>query len=542
VTDTRPGSATFGQPVCRTVLQSGGDPNCVPYNVFGGAGAASPASVAYLSSTGFQKGYTQEQVASASLTGQLGEYGIKTPWADDGIGVNFGVEWRNEKLSLDTDEAFRTGDLTGQGGATLPISGGFRVYEFFAETQVPIVQNSFLYDVTLNAGYRKSWYKTTADRKYDTDTYKIGLEVAPIRDIRLRGAYNRAVRAPNIQELFATNTVGLNGSDDPCSGITITATDYGCLAQGLRVGQRTASNPAGQYNGLIGGNLNLKPEKATTKTFGVVLQPSFLRRFTMTVDWFDIKIDNAIRSFGQDAILADCVTNATATFTPASCGLVHRDAAGSIWLTPGGYVTDLPNNVGKVQTRGIEVEGSYTQPLGGFGNLSLTMVGTYLDRYKVNNGLSAPYDCAGLYGPTCSVGGTTDSGAPMPRWRHKARATLQMSNGVGVSLQWRYIGKVKAETIANNPTLAGDFNFDPGLHIKAQSYFDLATTFNFGDHYTFRLGMNNIFDKQPPLVTSGSGSRSGSNLCPTGPCNGNTYPAVYDALGRYIYAGVTLDF
>ncbi|MEG3149028.1 TonB-dependent receptor [Sphingomonas sp. ZT3P38] len=530
-----------GAPICRSV-RDGTDPNCVPYNVFGGAGSASAASIAYLSATGFQKGQTSEQVANVSFTGLLGEYGIRTPWAEDGLAVNVGVEWRREALELQTDNAFQTGDLTGQGGATLPLSGSFRVYDFFGEAQIPLVHDNFIYDLALTAGYRRSSYKTSASRSYDTDTFKVGGEFAPIRDIRFRAAYNRAVRAPNIQELFATNTVGLNGSNDPCAGHAITATEYGCLAQGLAVGQSTAENPAGQYNGLIGGNPDLLPEKATTKTLGVVFQPTFLKRFTLTVDYFDIKIDNAIRAYGQDATLSDCVANATATFTPESCSLINRDAADSLWLTPGGFVTDLPNNVGQVQTKGIEVNGAFSQDLGGIGSLSLSMIGTYLDAYRVDNGLTQPYDCAGLYGPTCSAGGTTQSGAPLPKWRHKVRATLQTPLGIGVSLQWRYIGKVKAETLVDNESLHGDFNYDPGLRIKPYNYFDLATTFRVGDSFNFRLGVNNMFDKQPPLVTSGNAGRSGSNLCPTGPCNGNTYPATWDALGRYFYAGVTLDF
>ncbi|PSJ41773.1 TonB-dependent receptor domain-containing protein [Allosphingosinicella deserti] len=530
-------------PICRSVLD-GTDPNCVPYNVFVGAGGATQAAINYLSATGFQKGMTSEQVANISFTGLLGNYGFQTPWAEDGVGVNFGAEWRRESLDLQTDNAFQTGDLTGQGGATLPLSGNFRVYDLFAEAQIPLIQRNFIHDLSLNAGYRKSYYKTSADRSYDTDTYKVGVDFAPIRDIRFRGTYNRAVRAPNIQELFATNTVGLNGSDDPCAGITITATDYGCLAQGLRVGQRTAANPAGQYNGLIGGNPDLQPEKATTKTVGVVLQPTFLPRFALTVDYFDIKVDNAIRSFGQDAILAHCIDNATASVTPESCDLVNRDAAGSIWLTPGGFVRDLPNNVGQLQTKGIEVNGSYSVPLGGMGNLAFSAIGTYLDKYRVDNGLTEPYDCAGLYGPTCSIGGTTDSGAPLPKWRHKVRATLNTPQGVGLSLQWRHIGKVRAETTTDQASLTAPAAslFDPGLRIKAQNYFDLAASFTIGDNYNFRIGANNILDKQPPLVTSGNGSRTGSNLCPTGPCNGNTYPATYEALGRYIYAGITLDF
>ena len=120
--------------------------------------------------------------------------------------------------------------------------------------------------------------------------------------------------------------------------------------------------------------------------------------------------------------------------------------------------------------------------------------------------------------------------------------SLNTPQGIGLSAQWRYIGKVKADSLSSNPSLNGPFVFGPGDRIKAQSYIDLATTFTFGDHYNFRLGVNNVFDKLPPAVTSGNAGRAGSNQCPTGPCNGNTFAATYDALGRYLYAGVTLDF
>lgn len=540
VTDNRPGSATQGQVVCRSVI-TGADPNCVPYNVFAGPGGASQEAVEYLSAVGFQTGETTEQVANISFTGDFGQYGLQAPWANSGILVNIGAEWRKETVELNADQAFQSGDLTGQGGSTLPLSGGFDVLEFFAETQIPIIEDSFIDSFSISAGYRRSHYETTADQSYNTDTYKIGAELAPVRDIRLRAIYNRAVRAPNIQELFATPNVGLNGSVDPCAGFTITATDYGCLAQGLLVGQGVTPNPAGQYNALLGGNEDLQPEKATTWTAGVVLQPSFIPRLAITVDYFNIEIDRAIRSFGPDTILNDCVDNSTATEIRDSCSLINRDAAGSLWLTPGGFTVDLPSNVGRVETAGVEVAGNYSMPVG-FGNISLSMNGTYLDKYVVDNGLAPVYDCAGLYGPTCSLGGTTDAGAPLPRWRHKARLGVNLDSGIGVSVQWRYVGKVKAETISEFDTLQGNFNFDPGLRIPAYNYVDAVLTFGVADAFKFRLGVNNLFDKEPPLVTSGNGGRPGSNLCPTGPCNGNTYPGTWDALGRYLFAGLTVDF
>ena len=469
--------------------------------------------------------------------------GIQTPWADEGIGVNVGGEYRKELLELNPDQSFQQGDLTGQGAPTLPVSGNFRVLELFGEMQVPIIRHSFIDEFTLGAGYRKSWYQLSNGRKYDTDTYKLSAELAPIADVRFRGSYNRAVRAPNIQELFAPQFVGLDGSNDPCSGHAIQPNEFGCLAQGLVVGQSPTPNPAGQYNGLLGGNPNLSPEKATTKTVGVVLQPRFIPRLAFTIDYWNIDLKDAIQGFGADAVLANCIAHSTsATDIAPSCALIHRNPAGSLWLSPDGFIEDVPTNSGKIKTDGWDFSTSYSYRLGGMGNLSASFIGTYLHKYKVDNGLPGGiYDCAGLYGPTCS-GATVASSAPMPKWRHKARIGLQMPNGIGLSLQWRHIGKVKAETLEDNETLGTANHFDPGLHIKAFNYFDLASTFTIGDHYNFRLGVNNLFDKQPPFVTGGNGNVGGTNLCPAGPCNGNTYPGTWDALGRYIYAGATLNF
>ena len=526
--------------VCRAVL-TGIDPTCVPYDVFGVNGP-SQAAINYLNVFGVIQGQTSEQIADINFTGALGEMGIQTPWSDEGIGVNVGAEYRKESLELNPDQSFQQGDLTGQGAPTLPVDGNFRVLELFGETQIPIIRHSFIEEFSIGAGYRKSWYKLSNDRKYDTDTYKVSAELAPITDVRFRGSYNRAVRAPNIQELFAPQFVGLDGSNDPCAGQPVTAEDFGCLAQGLVVNQNPTPNPAGQYNGLLGGNPNLTPEKATTKTAGVVLQPRFIPRLAITVDYWNIDLKDAIQGFGADAIVANCIAHTTATEVAPSCALIHRNPAGSLWLTPDGFVEDVPTNSGKIKTDGWDFSASYSHRLGGMGNLSGSFIGTYLHKYKVNNGLpGGVYDCAGLFGPTCS-GATVASSAPMPKWRHKARVGLQMPNGIGLSLQWRHIGKVKAETLEDNETLGTANHFEPGLHIKSFNYFDLASTFTIGDHYNFRLGVNNLFDKQPPFVTGGSGAVGGTNLCPAGPCNGNTYPGTWDALGRYIYAGATLNF
>jgi iron complex outermembrane recepter protein len=517
-----------GQVVCRSFLD-GTDPNCSPYNTF--SGSPSAAALAYVGSTGFIKGNTSQQVLSVNFTGRLGEYGIKTPWAQDGVSIAIGAEYRKDSLELQADDAFNAGDLTGQGAPTLDVKGGYKVKEVLGEINIPLVQDSFIHSLSVNGAYRYSDYSLSNGRSISTDTYKLEAEFSPIRDIKLRATYNRAVRAPNIQELFSPQFVGLDGVTDPCSGAAITATQYGCIAQGLAVGQTVSANPAGQYNGLLGGTPSLLPEKATTKTVGVLIQPSMVPGLSLSVDWFDIEVTSAIQGYGADAILTAC-NSSTATTIHPSCALINRDPAGSLWLTSGGYVEDLQTNVGGVSTRGIEVNAGYSRQIGGLGTLAFSLVGTYLDEYATDNGLTEAYDCAGYYGPTCAT--------VAPEWRHRARMTLNMKNGLGVSFAWRYFGAVDIEYKNPSSTLAGNF-YDADSRIGAQSYFDLALTAKVGRHFSWQLGVNNIMDKQPPLTHSGSG-RFGQGNCSSVICNGNTYPGTYDALGRYIYTGVTLDF
>lgn len=502
-----------GTPVCRSTLD-GSDANCVPWDIFSpGTVAPSAASVAYLATPGFSRGVVSQQVANAYLSGSLGEYGFKSPWASQGIDVVFGAEYRKEKLEFVSDTAFSTGDLAGQGAPTLPVAGSFDVKEFFTEVRIPIAQDSWVYDFTVSGGYRYSDYSTGAA----TDTYKAEVDFAPVRDFRVRGSYNRAVRAPTIQNLFAPNRVALDGSADPCAGFTLTAADVGCLAQGLSVGQFVAENPASQYNGFIGGNANLVPEVADTYTAGVVITPTFLRGFSATIDYFNIKLTGAIQGIGADLIVQQC----TDTADPFFCGLINRDPSGSLWRSPAGFVTNLPQNIGSLNTSGIDAQVNYTTPIGNLGTLNFNFVGTYLDELRSNPGVPGAPDleCAGLYGNLC--------GSPNPEWRHQARLGFNFRNGIGTSVRWRHFSSVDFDglTATTPPGIAG---FD------AVNYFDLSLTFAAGDNFNFRLGANNVFDKAPPVT--------GQQACPAGACNGNTFAQVYDALGRYLFAGVTLDF
>jgi len=511
-------------PTCRSVLD-GSDPNCLPYDIFA-TGQVTPGVLAYLQTPGFIRGNTQETVANANITADLGHYGLQLPWAEEGFGLNFGVEYRKESLTLATDTAFSTGDLAGQGGPTLGVSGSFDVREAFIEARLPIASHqSFFYELSLGAGYRYSHYQVPGSaanpngNSFNTDTYKFEGAWAPIRDVRFRASYNRAVRAPNVAELFVGQSVALDGSTDPCAGHAITAAETGCIAQGLAVGQVVVANNANQYNGLQGGNPLLTPEVATTITAGVVVQPSIIPGLALTVDWFDIKVKNSIGTIGADLILQQCgAGNASA------CALVHRDAQGSLWRSSNGYVIDTNANTGAISTRGVDFGLSYTHGLGGIGSLSFNTVGTWLDRLNVDPVGPVAYDCTGFHGATC--------GTPAPEWRGKTRLTLTTPEGLGLSVQWRYFSSVVRDTLSSDPDLATTTTRPSNFRIPAQNFFDLTLTARIGDHYNFRAGVNNIFDREPPISTE----------LPAGFGSGNTYPQVYDSMGRYIFAGVTLDF
>jgi outer membrane receptor protein involved in Fe transport len=539
-----------GQPVCRSVL-NGTDPNCVPWDIFT-TGNVSQAALNYLETPGFQRGNVNETVADANFTFEGGEYGLQTPWADRGIGINVGGEYRKESLKFATDVEFSTGDLAGQGGPTLPTHGQFDVKELFTEIQVPIISHSFIEDFTITGGYRYSKYQTNGlnaltqtDTKnaFSTDTYKIAAELAPVRDIRLRASYNRAVRAPNIIELFFPQGLGLSVGQDFCAnnpGATPLFTAAQCANTGVTAAQygNIDPNPANQYNTLFAGNATLTPEKADTYTAGVVLQPRWIPGLAFTVDYFNIKVKNLISPLSWNGVLAACAL----TGAPADCALIQRSPSGSLW-TGNSFINLQTVNVGGLQTKGFDFNGSYAHKFAGMGTLNVAFVGTLLRHLVFDTGLNpnfplgnsvlnGVYDCAGFYGPQCSFGTVFTS--PNPKWRHKLRIGFTLPNGLGLSGQWRYFGKVTDERLSTDADLNLDPNgphaFPNNAHIPAQSFFDLALTARLTDKYNFRIGANNIFDKSPPIVGADTSA------------NGNTFPQMYDSLGRFIFAGFTVDF
>ena len=519
-----------GAPVCQSVLD-GTDVTCVPYNIWSLDGVT-PEALAYVQNPLLARGSVDERVVNASVTGDLSEYGVKLPSAESGVIVNVGLEWREEKSAYLPDGAYQTGDGAGQGGATLPLAGGYRVKEIFTEARVPLMENkAFAQSLSGELGYRYSDYSTG----WDTDTYKFGLEWSPIDDIRLRGSYQNAVRVPNVADLFSVQQVGLRGTVDPCAGANPGLTEEQCARTGVTPGfyGNIEENPAAQYNGFIGGNPDVEPETAKTFSFGVALQPSFAPGLRFQIDYFDIKIEDAIQNPNADFTLLLCAV----TGDPNQCSKVQRDQFGSLWFTDGGFVVDTLENIGEIRTKGFDFDASYGLPVGNLGDLQFAFTGTLLDSYEVTPQPGVTYDCAGLYGSVCTSG--NPNGAPLSEWKHKASATWNTPwSGLSVTLGWRYLDEVKRDAEDSNEFLAflgtatGTLPTDSRL--GSRSYVDLSAAMTLSERYTFRVGANNLLDKDPPL--------NGSTTCPTGPCNGNTWPQAYDSLGRQIFMTATVEF
>jgi iron complex outermembrane recepter protein len=521
------GTNAAGQPVCAQ-----GGASCVPWNVFA-PGQVPAGGNPYIEIPLLQQGTVIERVFHADVSGDLGQYGVQLATAKSGLKINGGIEWREDILTFQPDEAYITNEGAGQGGAIFPTNGGYNVWEGFIEAHLPLIEDApYTKSLSFDAGYRYSSYNLG----FNTNTYKFGLAWSPTADFGLRGSYNRAVRVPNIAELYTPVAIILDGTIDPCAGSAPTFTPAQCKAQGVSAAQygNVLASPASQYNGLDGGDAHLQPEVASTYSFGFSFTPTFLPDFRLQVDYWNIQIKNAINTPGADTIKLAC----GATLDPVTCGLIHRNPSlGTLWTT-GTYVVDTTQNIGEIKTSGIDVDASYRLDIHSAGRLDFAFIGTYTKDYIFSPITGVSYDCAGLYGPTCNAVTTTGSGGtgPLNKWRHQFRTTWETPyQGLSFTATWRFYSSVtldaySSQQFLNNPSLqnATDHTF------ATRSYLDLAGAWRFAEKYTLRAGINNILDKDPPL--------NGLSTCPTTQCNGNTWPQTYDAFGRFLFINLTADF
>jgi iron complex outermembrane receptor protein len=506
-------TGTAADPVCI----SGG--SCVPYNIFSDGGVTEEA-LTYLGTLGTATGKTTLTTVHGDISGDLGTYGLKLPTASQGVGVNFGYEYRKEHIAYLPDAAEEGGLIVGLGGAYPRIDNSLSVKEEFAEVRVPIAADMpGIYDLVSDVGYRHSQYSSAGG----VDTYKFELQYAPIADYRFRASYNHAIRAPAIVELYNPQLVGkIQFGEDPCAPSeldgSLAATFAQCANTGVTQAQYTNKSipqgTAGQLTQLQGGNPNLSPEKADTYTVGLNFHPSALPDLSGSIDYYHIKMKNLVGALPADLIMTNCLE----TGDPTYCSqIVRQPLTGTLngaSVANGGYIVQTNVNIGAGTLDGIDLQSAYKVSLGSHGTLHLILNGAYMLK---NTSTPVPggdsYDCKGLFGKTCQT--------VNPTWRHTLRGSWDITDDVKASLTWRFFTSVKND----NDT----FIFRHSM--PATSYFDLAGTWDTSSHLQLRAGISNVLDKDPPLTPTTIVSGGAPN-----------YYEFYDGLGRQVFAAFTAKF
>ena len=515
-----------------------GNTTCVPINAFGPDGSITPAMAGYLS----DNSTTQVKTSLGQVRGVIsGDIGIASPAATNPIGFALGAEYRVYKAQQNSDLLAKTpGELGGAGGAAPDIDGGYNVWEGYGELIVPLVEDKpFFKSLTVEGGARYSKYSVTGGGKSESWTYKVGASWEPVSDVKFRANYAHAVRAPNIGELFTPLTTGLtNLGVDPCTG----AAPVGnlnlraiCLAQGAPAGSIGAiTNPtAGQANLTSGGNLNLQSEIADTWTAGVVIQPSMIPGFSMSIDYYNIKVNGVVGAPLPGDLIAACFGSITAaSATNPACTVIRRNpVTGGLDgdpATTAGLFAPLDNQ-GRLATDGVDLLMNYNRDLG-FGKLALSFVGNYTahSTYQATPG-GLNRECVNYYSVNCSF-----TGSIQPKFQFSQRTTLSVGK-VDISLLWRWINKVTFEPQQIIDDGGSANSVQPQFRtIPAEHYFDLTARFNVSENFTFAATVQNLGNNKPFVV--------GNTIGATSYNSGNVYPSTYDALGRRFAVSAKVKF
>jgi outer membrane receptor protein involved in Fe transport len=488
---------------------------CVPLNIFG-EGNISDEAADFISITTRNVSIITEQVANVAITnGNLFDLGAGP------AGIAFGFEYRNEHGSYNPDEALSSGDVVGF-NAGEGLSGGYNVKEFFSEISVPLLADMpLVHKLDFNGAYRFSHYSTATK---NVSTFSAGLIYAPVKDVTFRGQYSRAVRAPSVSELYSGQSQDYPTATDPCatSAATTSSTlSASCLASGVSSSALGTDFYGGssQIESVTGGNPDLREETSNTWGVGVILQPSFAPRLSLTVDYYNTKIDNYISTAGTANIIRACYGDEANGWTPydsSYCSLLPRNATSS---EIEGAV-NLQSNTGGLKTSGVDFELNYSVPLnfGVFGakssKLAFRVAGTRLIAFDLNPvaAISAlNQNCAGKFGVNC--------GDPYSKLRLNNRITWT-SGPITLGLTHRYLSSVRDDDDTTTYTVE---------KIKAYNLFDIGLQVQATENFGWSLGMNNMFNKKPPIL--------GDNQQQS-----NTYPSTYDVYGRAFFVNASVKF
>jgi iron complex outermembrane receptor protein len=472
---------------------------------------------------------TQKNV-EATLQGKI----VPIPAGD--LRFALGVDYRGSRFDYQPDHGLVTADTPSYDTA-IPTGGTQNVREVFGELLVPVLKDlPFVEDLSLDLGYRRSRY----DLFGSVNTWKADLNWKPIHTLSVRGGYQKAIRAPSLGELFAPTITGnLNigsppNAGDPCvvessfrTGANAAQVASLCQAQGVPAAlYPTFTYGVDSVHGTSGGNTGLTPEEANTYSVGAVWIPQFdsdlLHTFQVSVDYYDIKITNAIGSLALTDILPRCfnsdgISNPTYSTSNIYCAQITRDRnTGDIVLAREGLL-----NLASYKTDGIDTELDW-----GFG-LSALGLSDKAGKITVNSLVSYvhSFDVAALPGsPVLDYAGSIGNSQVSPEISHphwKANTSLAYAIGpVSAALHWRYIASMKHQDQVVDPTAT-----TPG--VPAYSYFDIDAHWSVLEHLDLTVGLTNLFDKAPPFV-------SGQPL--------TTDTATYDIIGRTYYAGFKAKF
>ncbi|WP_169542586.1 TonB-dependent receptor domain-containing protein [Sphingomonas baiyangensis] len=484
--------ANGGELVCEN--QSNG---CVPLNIFGPN--ISAAGIDFITGRTTSSQEAEMQVVSGVVTGNL----FRLPAGP--VGFALGAEWRDV-------EAFFIPSQGGVGDVGVISGGGYNVKEIFGEVRVPLFRG-----FELNGAFRYSDY--SLDNVGGVWTYGGGATWQIVPALMIRGQYQRAVRAPSVDELFRAQSAISEAATDPCALASAAANavirDL-CIATGVpdaAVGN-TGIQPNFQLRGIVGGNPDLQEETTDTYTLGAVFQPA--RRLSLTLDYYNIDIKDAIFRAPLDSILNLCYSIFQNASDP-TCQAIDRLPDGTIGV-PGGINAPF-DNIGAIRTDGIDAGISYVMDLGGDTRLALAGSLSWLNRFDRNPVAAIPdltNECAGAYGLTC--------GEPLPEWKGTARATLDIDRFT-ISLRYRYIGEVTDDRVTRGVLSAADL-FQPV--IPPEHYFDLTGSIDL-EPLTLFGGVINLTDNEQTLIGS-----SQEQL--------NTFPSTYDPLGIRFFMGATMKF
>lgn len=489
---------------------------CAPMNIFG-AGNISQAAVDFIKVGATNVTRIEQTVAQGTVVGEVGNF--INP--DSPIGLVFGAEYREDESAFRPDTFLSSGDVLGfnAGRATV---GGFDVTEFFTEIDVPLMSDMPGVEyLGLWGAYRTSDYSNIGS----VDSYAFNGTYAPIPGLSFRAGVQRSVRAPNVAELFGGQSNGFPTATDPCSagGSPDASIVALCEATGVPSGQVGVFTQANtQIEGLFGGNPNLQEETSDTVTVGLVWQPDYIDGLDVTVDYYNIEIEDAISVLGGGVNnVLDICYNQIGDINSPFCGAITRRPDGNV-----NVVQVLNENIAAVETEGVDVAANYGIPLQfGLGggndssNLSFQYRSTFLQKYDSTPTVGLPLvnNCEGTFGNTC--------GTPRPEYQHNLRTTWQ-SGPATLSLLWRYLGEADDDRIKNADVAASTLAVP---NLDAINYFDLSGSWQFSEQFRLNVGIRNLLDEEPQRI--GSVAQQS-----------NTFPEMYDVFGRRYFVSASYKF